>query len=226
MKLCGTMAPRFGRAGILALAMMTLALAACPLCAADDLPSTQPAATEPSAKIASLIAQLDNPNFGLRELAEKKLSDMGPAIEPELRDALRGNLSDEARARIDALVARFQEAMALHAMVTMHYTNAPLMKVLADFAQQAGGNLGIGAPSVARFAEGRSATINLDHADFWTALCASRTPAGFRPGLDHPACPSPRPMDPSSCRSIFPTSMLVAAAASSSFPPTSWKRVT
>ena len=89
--------------------------------------TTQPGATQPSDEVALLIAQLDDPNFSVRELAEKRLSDMGPSIEPQLRDAQRANLSDEARARIDVLLARFQDAMALHATVTMHYTKAPLM---------------------------------------------------------------------------------------------------
>ncbi|MGA2443002.1 MAG: hypothetical protein ABSH08_18775, partial [Tepidisphaeraceae bacterium] len=97
--------------------------------------TTQPGATQPSDQVGSLIAQLGDPNFSVRELAEKKLTDMGPSIEPELRDAQKGNLSDEARARIAVLLARFQDAMALHATVTMHYTDAPLMKVLADFAR-------------------------------------------------------------------------------------------
>ena len=59
-----------------------------------------------------LIAQLDNPNFSVREAAEKKLTDMGPSIEPELREAQRGNLSDKARARIEVLLARFRDAVA------------------------------------------------------------------------------------------------------------------
>jgi hypothetical protein len=145
--------------------------------------STQPAATKPSDIIASLIAQLDDPNFSVRELAEKKLSDMGPSIEPLLRDAQRANLSAEARARIDDLLVRFQDAMALHARVTMHYTNAPLMKILADFARQAGGNLGIGDPSVARFAADRVATINLDNADFWQAMRALKDASGLSPWI-------------------------------------------
>jgi hypothetical protein len=143
--------------------------------------STQPAATEPSDRIALLIAQLDDPNFSVREAAEKKLTDMGPSIEPQLRDAQRGNLSAEARARIDDLLARIQDAMALHARVTMHYTHAPLTKVLADFARQAGGNLGIDDPSVAKFAEDRVATIDLDNADFWQAMRAVKDASGLSP---------------------------------------------
>jgi hypothetical protein len=111
---------------------------------------------------------------------------MGPSIEPQLRGALRGKLSDEARARIDALVARFQETLAMHAIVTMHYTNAPLMKVLTDFARQAGANLGIDDPAVAAFAHGRLATVNLDNADFWQALRAVKDASGLTPWIGQP----------------------------------------
>jgi hypothetical protein len=145
--------------------------------------TTEPGATRPSDRIALLIAQLDDPNFSVREQAEKKLTDMGPSIEPELRDAQRGNLSDEARARIEVLLARFQDAMALHASVTMHYTDAPLMKALDDFARQAGGNLGIDDPSVVKFAAGRVATINLDNADFWQAMRAVKDASGLSPWI-------------------------------------------
>ncbi|MGD0387446.1 MAG: hypothetical protein ABSC42_00710 [Tepidisphaeraceae bacterium] len=151
------------------------------LVASAQTQTTQPGGTQPSDRIALLIAQLDDPNFSVRELAEKELSDMGPSIEPQLRDAQRSNISAEARARIDVLLARIQDAMALHAMVTMHYANAPLMKVLTDFARQAGGNLGIDDPSVAKFAAGRVATIDLDNADFWQAMRAVKDASGLWP---------------------------------------------
>ena len=107
----------------------------------------------------------------------------------------------------------------MHATVTMHYTDAPLMGVLEDFARQAGGNLGIDDPSVAKFAEGRIATINLDNADFWQAMRRSRTPAGCPRGSVNPESPWLRPRTAASCRSIFPINTFDPAAACSSRTP-------
>ena len=70
-----------------------------------------PATTESSDSVAKLIAQLDAAEFGVREQAEKKLSDMGPAVEPRLRQALNLNLSDEARTRLNDVLSRLDEAM-------------------------------------------------------------------------------------------------------------------
>ena len=88
--------------------------------------ATQPAATEPGNSIAALIAQLSDPVFSVRQNAEKALTDLGPTIEPQLRDAQRQNLPDETRARLQAIIARFDEAISLHASVTLHYKDAPL----------------------------------------------------------------------------------------------------
>jgi hypothetical protein len=133
----------------------------------------QAISTQPSdSAIGTLISQLSDPVFGVREQAEKTLEEMGPAVEPQLRDAERGNLPDETRARIDDIIGRFQEALALHASVTLHYQDAPLTKILNDFADQAGGRMGIDDPSVEKFAEGRTASVDLDNADFWPAMRA------------------------------------------------------
>ena len=145
--------------------------------------ATRPATTEPSDAVPGLIAQLGTSEFGVREQAEEKLSAMGPAIEPQLRQALNSNLSDEARTRLNDLLSRLDEAMALHARVTMHYTDAPVKKILDDFAAQAGGDLGVGDPPVATFTQGRVASVDLDNADFWQALRAVSDASGLKPWI-------------------------------------------
>jgi hypothetical protein len=130
----------------------------------------QDAATQPADSISALIAQLSDPVFGVREKAEQMLEAMGPTIAGELRDAERTNLPDETRARIEHILARFEEQQALHASVTLHYEKAPMLTVLNDFAGQAGGRLGIDEPLVVKFAQGRKVSVDLDEADFWQAM--------------------------------------------------------
>ncbi|MGD0463074.1 MAG: hypothetical protein ABSB74_11370 [Tepidisphaeraceae bacterium] len=168
---------------IAGLALMTAAWPA----RAQDAPATTepaataPAATMPSAQISSLITQLDSPDFSVRQAAENKLIDLGPDIEPMLRSALAGKLSDEARARLNDVTGRLEESNLLHAMVTMHYKDAPLQTVLNEFAWQAGADLEVRQPAVTGYAQGRTASIDLDRADFWLALRAVSDASGLRP---------------------------------------------
>ena len=68
-------------------------------------------------------------------------------------------------------------------MVTLHYTNAPVKRILDDFAAQSGGDLGIGDPSVAALIEGRTASVDLDNAGFWQALRAVGDATGLKPWI-------------------------------------------
>jgi hypothetical protein len=142
--------------------------------------ATQPA-TQPAPSISALIADLSSPDFSVREEAERKLSDLGPSVEPALRAALRGIVSDEARARLGHVLDHFDQCSLLHASITMHYINAPLAKILKDFAGQAGADLGTGDPALAPYLSGHTATLDLDNADFWTAMKALNEATGLEP---------------------------------------------
>ena len=168
-----------------ALAISLCALAAEPAAEPTTQPvaqSTQPS-TQPSDSLATLLAQLDDPDFGTREFAEAKLDALGPTIEPGLKAALSSNLSDEARARIYHLLRQFEEARELHASITMHYAQAPAMTVLNDFAAQAGSSMGIDDSSIATAVQGKLVSINLDNAGFWDSLRAINDATGLTPYL-------------------------------------------
>jgi hypothetical protein len=145
--------------------------------------TTEPPATMPSAQVSSVIADLDSPDFSVRQAAENKLIDLGPEIEPMLRSALAGKLSDEARARLNDVMGRLEESRLLHAAVTMHYKDAPLQTVLNEFAWQAGGDLEVRRPAVTGYAQGRTVSIDLDRANFWQALRVLSDASGLHPGV-------------------------------------------
>ena len=66
-------------------------------------PASQPALS--AAEIDSLIKQLDDDSFSVREAAHKKLQAQGSAILPTLREALKNEkLSAEVRSRLETLV--------------------------------------------------------------------------------------------------------------------------
>ena len=77
--------------------------------AADAVPPATQPTTQARPDVAALVGQLDDPDFGVRELAEAKLEEMGPGIEGELRAAVKPGTSDEARARIYHLLREFEQ---------------------------------------------------------------------------------------------------------------------
>jgi HEAT repeat protein len=66
----------------------------------------RPAAGSDPAKIARLIADLDQDDFTIRESAMKQLSDLGDLAEPALCAALTDRPSVEKRRRVENLLNR------------------------------------------------------------------------------------------------------------------------
>jgi hypothetical protein len=103
-------------------------------------------------------------------------------VEPQLRDALKGELSDEARARVTAALRGIQDHRDFGpSVITMHFKNAPLATVLDDFSRQAGADLGVRRPEIAAFIGNRQVSVDVDHASFWTALDTISEISNLRP---------------------------------------------
>jgi WD40 repeat protein len=66
----------------------------------------KPVPAADGARLRKLLADLDNTDFRAREAAEKGLAELAPVFEPELRQALKGGLSAEARRRLSRLLER------------------------------------------------------------------------------------------------------------------------
>ena len=106
-------------------------------------PGNPAASSRPDAQVLELIADLTSESYDTRQSATRKLMEMGEAVEPQLREALKGELSDEARARVTAALRGIQDHRDFGpSVITMHFKNAPLATVLDDFSRQAGADLG------------------------------------------------------------------------------------
>lgn len=68
--------------------------------------AVRPPAGPVPAVVARLVAELDAPAFADREAAQKGLAELGRAVAPAVRRALARSASAEARARLDAVLAR------------------------------------------------------------------------------------------------------------------------
>jgi hypothetical protein len=160
---------------------MWLAILAVLICrvASADAPSSQPT-TAPTPQVIALVNDLTSDQFSVREKAQQDLEQMGPPVLPQLRRILRGAISDEARTRIGAAMKRIADQQQFGAtQITIHCKDAPLQGVLEDFAHQAGADMGIYRPELREYLLSHKITLNLDHADFWTALQAVEDAGGL-----------------------------------------------
>jgi beta-lactamase regulating signal transducer with metallopeptidase domain len=123
------------------------------------------ATTKSSAEMLSIVADLSNDSFAIRQAATEKLVGMGMDIEPQLQELLKGSsLTEEARLRVNEVISRLFTAPS---KITLHYNDAPMMAVLEDFARQSRADLGIHRPQIADYAKSRRLSINVDHVSFW-----------------------------------------------------------
>lgn len=168
--------------GILAVILARTALA--------DIPATQPTTeptTAPTPRVIALVNDLTSDQFSVRQKAQADLQQMGPAVVPQLRELLSGPISIEARTRIEAAIKRIGEVREFGpSVITIHCTDAPLEGVMEDFAHQAGADLGVHRAEIRGYLQSHKITLNLDHADFWTALQAVEDASGLhrRPDTD------------------------------------------
>jgi len=178
MNIRGTMKPRLAWLSILAIALSHAVLA--------DSPATQPA-TRPTPQVLALVNDLTSDQFATRQKAQQDLEQMGQPVLAQLQAILDGPLSDEARTRVRTAMRRISDQRQFGAsVITIHCTDAPLAGVLEDFARQASAEMGVHRPEILQYLQPRKITLNLERADFWTALQAVEDASGLhlRPDSD------------------------------------------
>jgi len=135
-----------------------------------DASTTQPT-TRPTPEVQALIDQLGEDSFAKRMAANDALTDMGQAIEPQLRGALEQKLSPEAANSLQTLVKKFDE-LDLYgpSIITIHAKEAPLRKVLEDFARQCDADVVVNGDTALTLVKSSTISIDLDHATFWDSM--------------------------------------------------------
>jgi hypothetical protein len=150
-----------------------------------DGPATEPT-TQPTAKVLALVNDLTSDQFAVRQKAQQDLEEMGQPVIPQLQAILDGTLTDEARTRVRMAMQRISEEKQFGAsVITIHCTDAPLQGVLEDFAHQAGADMGVYRPEIRGYLQSHKITLNLQRADFWTALQAIEDGSGLHAHPDN-----------------------------------------
>lgn len=134
--------------------------------------------SQPTPRVLALVKELSDDAFATRESAQAGLVAMGTDIEPQLRQVLQGNLPPEALMRVKAVL---DNMAILPSVITLQFTNAPLMDVLEEFARQAKADMGIHGQLIMDYARDRRLTIHVDHVSFWEALGTIEAASDLRP---------------------------------------------
>jgi WD40 repeat protein len=119
----------------------------------------KPVPAAEAARLRKLLADLDDKDFHVREAAAKALAELCAAFEPELRQALKGELSLDARRRLTRLLEQPREsAEALRqgrALLALELAGTPKARALLR-------RLAGGAPGAVLTRDARAASRRLD----------------------------------------------------------------
>ncbi len=170
----------------------------------------QPQVAEPTPQVAEFINQLADESPSARQSAARRLLEMGPAVEPQLRGALRHEtpltnfpfiydqhngasvqlvpaaLTSQFRVNeLDALISHLDEQRFRNgSLITLHYRHAPILDVLRDFSLQADADIEVGSwydlSPFDRFATNR-VTLDINRETYWAALRALQGATGLAP---------------------------------------------
>src|SRR5262249_33925892 len=64
-------------------------------------------------QVARLLKDLDSDEFDVREKASEQLEKLGAGIEPNLREALKGEPTEEARTRVQQILGRMESGSSV-----------------------------------------------------------------------------------------------------------------
>ena len=189
MKSQWTMPARLAWLGLVAIVAARAVFADGPATRDISGPTTVPATApveQPTPQVVALVNDLTSDQFSVRQKAAAELEQMGQPVLGQLQAILDGPLSDEARTRVRTAMRRISDERQFGpSTINIHCTDAPLQGVLEDFAQQAGAEMGVHRPEIRGYLQSRKITLNLRHADFWTALQAIEDGSGLHARPDN-----------------------------------------
>ena len=141
---------------------------------AQTAPSTQPAAS-----VETLVAQLGDPQWALRQSAQDQLIAMGQSVIPRLRQVAKETGNDEVRQRAEAAIAEINEiTLTGPSLITMHVKDMPVRDAFAELSRQAGATLQPMPTELWDLKTWPKITVDLNREPFWSALRTMGAQAG------------------------------------------------
>ena len=132
----------------------------------------------PQASIQTLIAQLGDKNFRIRQAAGKALEERGEQALLELRKSAE-NPDEEVRRRIEVLTQKIERSVLLSPkLVTLQYKDAATGDIIKELARQTGYKLQYQGGNARRL------SIDMVNVTYWQALEKITNDIGLSPGFD------------------------------------------
>lgn len=148
----------------------SLAWFAAASCLYADLPA-QAEALRRALRAEIAIKHLSSPVFAERTAAQNELAQLGPAVLPQLRQALARAAEPETRKRLEELIPRLQQAAALEPKrLTMRLKDVPLKTIVEEFSQQSGYKIELVRGGNAEEKEKLLYSLKVERATLWEAL--------------------------------------------------------
>lgn len=139
------------------------------LCGSALVGAAEPA-TQPSAEVESLIVQLNNDNWRVRQAAQDKLIAFGDAVAPRIEQLLKETAAEEVRTRAAAILRQIETQSRLAPTpITLHLKDASPKQAIEAIAQQAKVELGASHDWVWKQAQG-TVSVDADREPFWIVL--------------------------------------------------------
>jgi hypothetical protein len=141
---------------------------------AQTAPSTQP-----DGRVESLVAQLGDQQWAVRQAAQDQLVATGPSVVARLRAVASQTRNDEIRQRAEAAIAEINENLLTGpSLITLHLKDASVRDAFAELSRQAGTNLTPMPPELWELKTWPKINVDLEREPFWSALRAIGAQAG------------------------------------------------
>ena len=140
------------------------------LCGASVVRAAGPATTLPAAEVESLIVQLNDDNWRVRQAAQDQLVALGDAVGRRIERLSTETAEEEVRTRASAILRQIETHSRLAPTpITLHLKDAPPKQAIEAIAQQAKVELAVWPDWVWKQAQG-TITVDADREPFWVVL--------------------------------------------------------
>ena len=137
---------------------------------AAGTPLSAAPATNPAAEIPSLIQQLSDDDWKLRQKAQERLVSLGDAAIEPLRTIARETKDEEVRTRAEAALSQIAEkSRSGPTLITLRLRDAPIPTAIQQLSEHAKVDIALWPPALAQQLQTKI-TLDADREPFWTVV--------------------------------------------------------
>lgn len=145
-------------------------------------PTLRAQTTQPAADIETLITQLSDDQWRVRQDAQDRLVAIGKDVVPRLQQLAKESQDEEVRIRAEAALRQIEENERTGpTLLTLHLKNVPLQTALAEISRQAKTPIATWPPFQHQPDNNPKITLDADRQPFWLVIQQLCKQAGLSP---------------------------------------------